>query len=152
MNNALYRLVYLSRNDISTQGKSLHDEIPQILRTARENNPKKGITGALMFNAEYFAQVLEGPRDKVEELFDRIQCDDRHSDMSMLSFNHVELRGFSEWAMAYVGEESILSDQFFMIGEETNFRLDNLTGDQIFDVLLKRLNESEARPRTSNAA
>lgn len=152
MNNALYRLVYLSRNNISNEGDSLRTEITQILRVARENNPARDLTGALMFNAEYFAQVLEGPHHQVTKLFDRIQLDDRHSEMKMLSFAPVESRGFPEWAMAYVGEDSDLSDRFFMIAEETNFSLDKVSGDQVFDALLKGLNGSDDESKKSHAA
>lgn len=143
MNTELYRLVYLSHNNIEKESDKLHAEISQILRAARENNLKNEITGALMFNSAYFAQVLEGPRDQVETLFERIQCDDRHSGMTMLSFDPIENRGFPEWAMAYIGEESNLSDRFFMIAEETNFDVDNLSGNQVVESLLASLKESE---------
>ncbi len=142
MNTELYRLVYLSQNNIAGDGDALHKEISQILRAARENNLKNEITGALMFNSEYFAQVLEGPHHQVESLFDRIQCDERHSGMTMLGFTAIESRSFPEWAMAYIGEESNLSDRFFMIAEETNFDLDNVSGDIVVETLLARLQQS----------
>lgn len=152
MNCELYRLVYLSRNNISNEGDSLRNEISHILRSARENNWKNNITGALMFNSEYFAQVLEGPQHEVQKLFDHIKNDDRHSEMSMLSFSPVESRGFPEWAMAYVGEDPDLSDRFFMIGEETNFNLEDLSGEEIYVALLQKLQESECTPNVKDAA
>jgi len=136
------RAVDTRLEDVRAESLELHKEISQILRAARENNLKNEITGALMFNSEYFAQVLEGPHHQVESLFDRIQCDERHSGMTMLGFTAIESRSFPEWAMAYIGEESNLSDRFFMIAEETNFDLDNVSGDIVVETLLARLQQS----------
>ena len=152
MKNALHRLVYLSRNNISGDSATMHREITQILRAARVNNAEADITGALMFNSDLFAQVLEGPKDKVQKLFDHIESDERHLDMRILDFSPVERRCFSEWAMAYVGEEPALMDRFFMIAEETNFDPEHLTGDHVFDALLTSLKEQEASAPLTHAA
>ncbi|MFK7862159.1 MAG: BLUF domain-containing protein [Granulosicoccus sp.] len=152
MNNNLYRMVYLSRNNISTDEAIVRTEITQILRSAREKNVKDDITGALMFNAACFAQVLEGPHDKVKETFDRIECDDRHSDIVVLDFNQIDNRGFPNWSMAYVGEDSTSVDRFFMIAEETNFQTSHLSGDQVFEALLAGLEEADTASTSRNAA
>lgn len=152
MTDTLHRLVYLSRNDISGTNDTLQSEMSQILRSARENNSKRNVTGALMFNAEVFAQVLEGPHDELESLFAHIESDERHSEISMLDFGPVESRGFPEWAMAYVGDESTLTDRFFMMAEETNFDPDSLSGDQVFDVLRAGLTESDVESKFNSAA
>ena len=56
MTAALYRLVYMSRNDITDE---IDTQIDDILETSRENNRLAEVTGALMFNTGCFAQVLE---------------------------------------------------------------------------------------------
>lgn len=141
MNDSLHRLVYISRNKIGGDSNNLQKEISQILRSARKNNSEVDVTGALMFTADYFAQALEGPYDRVQALFDRIQQDDRHSDMIMIDFSEVENRLFAEWAMAYVGETEDLEDRFFMIAEETNFDASVLAGNDAFDVLRAKLQD-----------
>jgi hypothetical protein len=141
MNEPLYRLVYLSRNKIRGDGNTLQKEISQILRSARENNSEVEITGALMFTSDYFAQVLEGPYDNVQKLFDRIEEDDRHSDMVMIDFSAVDDRRFAESAMAYVGEEENLEDRFFMIAEETNFDASLLSGNEAFNTLREKIED-----------
>lgn len=139
MNEPLYRLVYISRNRIVGDSNTLQKEISQILRSARKNNSEVDITGALMFTSDYFAQVLEGSYDNVQKLFDRIEEDNRHSDMVMIDFSEVKERRFAEWAMAYVGEEENLEDRFFLIAEETNFDASLLTGNDAFDSLLAKM-------------
>ena len=89
MANNLYRLVYISRNEILGDDAVIRREIEQILERARDKNPQANITGALMFNAGSFAQVLEGSHDDIQDTFERIQCDPRHSHVVMLSLEPV---------------------------------------------------------------
>ena len=86
MPNALYRLAYISRNEIIGDEASIRAEIEQILASARAKNQNYQITGALMFNAGYFAQILEGAHDEIQAIFERIQYDARHSQVIILSF------------------------------------------------------------------
>ena len=102
MNTELYKIVYCSRNLVEGDAKHCDAEIAQILDTARRNNSSKGITGALLFNSGCFAQVLEGPRAAIETIFERIQCDPRHSDVAVLESGNTTERNFPEWAMAHV--------------------------------------------------
>jgi hypothetical protein len=78
-------------------------EIEQILASSRQNNARIGVTGALLFNRGCFAQALEGPRDAIERLYEKIACDPRHDDVRILSFGFVETRSFPDWSMAYAG-------------------------------------------------
>ena len=103
MNNELYRIVYCSRNlMVGTAATDSHDaELQQILRSAREKNAAASVTGALLFNDEYFAQVLEGPRLAVEAVFERIQRDRRHSQVTVVENGWAATRDFPDWAMAH---------------------------------------------------
>ena len=47
----------------------LRADLKSILEAAKRNNMANGVTGALLFNQEYFAQVLEGDRKVVTETF-----------------------------------------------------------------------------------
>ncbi|MCJ2074874.1 BLUF domain-containing protein, partial [Methylobacterium sp. E-016] len=78
----LYRLVYASKNLLQGSEAEMTASITQILAASQRNNGRSNVSGALMFNAGAFAQVLEGPRRQVEETFERIQCDDRHGDVT----------------------------------------------------------------------
>jgi hypothetical protein len=102
----LFRLVYYSANAIDADEDSFRAEVEQILQTSRRNNDLVGVTGALMFSAGYFGQVLEGPQAAIEATFERIQQDPRHGDVSLLEFAPVSERAFDNWAMAYVGDDT----------------------------------------------
>lgn len=101
---SLYRLVYYSANRIANVPGAFDGELEDILAKSRRNNRLVGVTGALMFSAGYFGQVLEGPQAAIEATFERIQQDARHGDVSLLAFAPVADRAFESWAMAYVGE------------------------------------------------
>jgi blue light- and temperature-responsive anti-repressor len=101
MNNQIYSLVYCSRNQISGSMDHLIGEVQQILVSARSNNARVGVTGALLFNEGLFAQVLEGPQAEVERIFEIIQYDPRHSDVTILQTGVEERRRFPDWSMAF---------------------------------------------------
>jgi hypothetical protein len=70
------------------------------------NNRTQGVTGALLFNRECFAQVLEGPRISVENVFERIQRDRRHGQVTVVDNGWADRRDFPNWAMAHVQPSS----------------------------------------------
>jgi hypothetical protein len=139
MNNALYKLVYISRNEIVGDDAAIRAEIEQILATSRVNNLKSEITGALMFNAGCFAQVLEGPHDKIQDTFENIQCDSRHSHTRIMVFEPIQDRTFSKWAMAYHGNDSHAAHQFSDITLNSGFDPEQLNGERIYDLLKEHL-------------
>src|SRR4051812_23983308 len=98
MSNADYRLVYYSRNHITQDETIFKSNVDDIRARSRHNNQRDGITGALLFNGGCFAQVLEGPLDKIEATFERIQQDDRHGEVSLLAMDPIVNRSFPNWA------------------------------------------------------
>lgn len=71
----------------------------QILHTARRNNVRDGITGALICRDDIYLQLLEGEEATVEALFRRIGPDDRHYQVSLLWSGPIAERMFPAWAM-----------------------------------------------------
>ncbi|WP_198086921.1 BLUF domain-containing protein [Variovorax sp. E3] len=70
----LYEILYCS---------TLAQDLPPptvgaIVTRARARNAEQGITGLLVFDGQRFCQHLEGPREAVEALMDRIAQDPRH--------------------------------------------------------------------------
>ena len=106
VNASLYRLIYCSRNVIANAmpGAAVDDELRAILAIARRRNTADNVTGALLFTASGFAQVLEGPRETVELTFERIITDPRHADVTILSFTPAERRSFPDWSMAFTAQ------------------------------------------------
>lgn len=103
MTKDVYRILYCSRNDIHSSPDHQLAEIRKILASARANNVICDITGALLFNAGCFAQILEGPLHQVEATFEKIQRDLRHTDVTVLEACAVAHREFPDWSMAFSG-------------------------------------------------
>jgi hypothetical protein len=101
MTENLHSLAYFSRSTLSASGGTAHVELGRILASARKNNVKQGVTGALIFSDDYFAQVLEGPRESINAIFEGIECDPRHSHVTIIHFKPIQTRQFSNWSMAF---------------------------------------------------
>lgn len=94
----LVRLMYASR-----AAKPLDpEELVHIVRQSRHQNPLHGITGVLCTSGDLFIQVLEGGRTAVNRLYNRIVCDARHTDVTLLSYEEIGERRFAGWAMGQV--------------------------------------------------
>lgn len=100
---ALYRLVYVSTSLVSDDADTARRQIDDILAASRRNNAAAEITGALLFSDTNFAQVLEGPRDAVERLYETLNTDVRHKDLLLLQTEPLAVRQFPQWSMAYIG-------------------------------------------------
>jgi 3-oxoacyl-[acyl-carrier-protein] synthase III len=110
MNEQLLSLAYFSRNAITGSPETVQAEIRNILESARRNNQANGVTGALLFSDGCFAQVLEGRQDDVEAIFETIQCDARHADVTILHLHPVERRSVAQWSMAFAGISGVSRD------------------------------------------
>ena len=94
----LVRLLYASRAVPAVD----HEELLAILKKSKANNPKVGITGVLCFSQGIFMQVLEGGRDAVSLLYNRIAHDARHGEVVLLSYEEIAERRFAGWSMGQV--------------------------------------------------
>ena len=139
----LYRLVYTSRNLLDGGEDERSAAVAGILAVSKRNNARVGVTGALLFNAGSFAQVLEGPRAAVEATFERIQRDPRHSDVSVLQCEPVAERGFSNWSMAFIGHSARGRAMWQEMAVRTGFNLDRIEGEHLFATLLAIVEEEE---------
>ena len=98
-----FKVVYCSRSSLRHRENGGLDEIRRILARSRDNNREANVSGALVFNAGCFAQVLEGERGAVERIYERIACDPRHRALTVLQSGSGGPRDFADWSMAYAG-------------------------------------------------
>lgn len=94
----LVRLLYASRA-VEPLGTEV---IEDILSSSRKGNPPMGITGLLCHSGDIFMQVLEGGRDAVSALYNRIAQDPRHRDVIVLQYEEITERRFAGWTMGQV--------------------------------------------------
>jgi hypothetical protein len=94
----LVRLMYASRAVPAVD----QEELQTILRQSKSRNPGCGITGVLCFSHGIFLQVLEGGRSAVNQLYNRIVTDPRHSQVELLLYREIGERRFAGWSMGQV--------------------------------------------------
>ncbi len=94
------RLIYRSENAMTAGGTRLLVHFHQIVENARRHNASANITGFLMFDRHRFHQVLEGPEERVDILFAKIQADQRHRNVEQLLREAITERDFPDWSMA----------------------------------------------------
>lgn len=99
----VFRLIYRSHSRVAAGDE--RSELGDIFTTARRNNKRLGITGALVVTEGAFVQTLEGDETAVRELYDGIRGDSRHDDVVLLAEETVADRTFGRWAMAKVAED-----------------------------------------------
>lgn len=122
----LFELAYISRE---TKRLDL-DALTDLLHAARKFNKVNNITGMLLYNEGEFIQILEGDELTVGALFEKIQMDDRHTEVNPLFFREKEKRNFSDWAMGIKLVEhrghklsEVVSFNYAMNSESTAFGL-----------------------------
>ena len=140
----LHRFVYYSRNRLRVPPQAMQAEIAAILAASRRNNMQGQVTGALMFNAGCFAQVLEGPLAAVEATFERIQRDERHGEVNLLALQPIARRAFPDWSMGFVGQSLSDRDALGFTARESGFDPERMSGDHLFETLHRLALEEEA--------
>ena len=76
------------------------DQLRELVRVAAERNAEKGITGILMASGGLFFQIIEGPPQALETLFEKILQDPRHKNVMLLRKElPIDERFFPDWAM-----------------------------------------------------
>ena len=89
------RIKYVSRFDSPLSA----EVIEEIGEQSKRNNERVGVTGVLMASGGLFYQVLEGPEEAVDEVYERIVADGRHTDLLLLSTETEVDRMFPDWSM-----------------------------------------------------
>ena len=95
-----FRLMYRSRDRLTPEDRV--SELGDLFTTARSNNEKRRITGALLLTGDWFIHVLEGKEADVRALFSSIEHDPRHDSVEVLDAGPASERAFAHWSMAKV--------------------------------------------------
>lgn len=98
----VFRLIYFSHSRLASDPLQPLAALKALVAEAAGNNTERQITGALLYDGERFAEVLEGRRDNVEAAFHDIRHDSRHEDVTVIHRESVRRRAFARWTALYV--------------------------------------------------
>jgi len=93
---SLHFLIYVSKA-VEPMSKQALDTL---LKQSQTFNRSKGITGYLLYQDGYFMQMLEGNRDILFDLMDKVKIDPRHHDVRIVIEERTRCRVFLDWSMA----------------------------------------------------
>ena len=93
----VYQKVYFSN---STEKFHEDTDLDTILQGSVKNNESKDITGLLLYKGGCFLQLLEGEKEVVEDLYDKIYNDPRHKNIITLVDGNYNERLFPYWSMS----------------------------------------------------
>ena len=135
----IVRLIYASK---VKEGHGPNDVL-KIVEVSEKNNQEAGITGALCYGPRYFLQCLEGSRDAVNELYNKIIADERHTDVTLLYYDDIEERAFGDWSMGYALAEKSLNKIILRFGSSIDFNPYKFSAKQAIGFLKAAVEERQ---------
>lgn len=119
----LIELTYVSE---PAQGMSFLG-LMRLLYHSYLRNLRLEITGALIFENNQFGQVIEGPEDVIELLWEKIQQDNRHKNIRLIERKRIGSRSFQKWTMVFQGDKELFKGLPEVSGaiEEVDFPVDH---------------------------
>ena len=136
----LIRLTYASKTTASPN--TVQRDLIDILHHSIQFNAKHSISGVLFYNNNYFFQCLEGERNQLFTLYEKIAKDSRHVEVVQLACEDIDVAAFGQWDMKYILEDSRIR-HFFVhyYGQSFNPYLLN---DGLYHEFIELLQESPA--------
>lgn len=89
----LIQLIYRSRSHFTWKSQ----ELQALGAESAARNQQQHIFGLLLYDGEYFMQVLEGEAAVVDALYARIAADTRHTDVVLLLRDPIPQTHFNQW-------------------------------------------------------
>jgi hypothetical protein len=86
-------------------------DVDDILASCQRNNAVHDVTGLLLYNGRNFLQLLEGDKDDLRWVMQRISSDPRHAGISGLYDAPAEERACPDWRMRRVQIADSIGDR-----------------------------------------
>jgi hypothetical protein len=135
----LIRIIYISRSTFtpSRSTAGIEPNVGRILAKSRINNRRDGLVGVLYFGDGCFFQCLEGEQSAIDTLYARLQSDERHTDIKLLSREFINELSYADWAMKYVPLEKEMTRLLNQAGLQTfdPYRFDTAMVQKVINLL-----------------
>jgi len=99
------------------------DVLPNIAESSQRNNAELEITGLLLYSGDHFVQLIEGPREHLTSVYDRICADPRHTAVRRLINSDCTRRLFGQWSMGVLDvseSKRINREEFYKLAARTS--------------------------------
>ena len=130
----LIQLVYVSAATVNFSS----EDLDTLLDKARANNAALDVSGMLLFHEGTFLQVLEGSKQNVDMLYNKIALDTRHGNVLLLATREIDERNFGDWSMGFVRDKKLMQElpgfvDFFQGRDFVDLHGDSKRVSQILD-------------------
>lgn len=113
----IVQLIYCSQASLRKNCLDYDQVLKNIIDYSIVYNSLRKITGILLTDKEFFAQIIEGPPSEINLLYGNVLRDERHHGITLLQYTVTNVRLFPQWSMglmevddmSYVGKLSIQS-------------------------------------------
>ncbi|MCC0806686.1 BLUF domain-containing protein [Methylobacterium sp. W2] len=139
----LSQIVFYSRNLVKLTGGSMRDMVRDILASCSRYDRASGMTGALVFNEDFFLQAMEGESSTISEQLWNLAADSRHSGMVLVSAAPVQQRSLGGWTVGYAGRSEVLNALYLQYGPTAKFDPTEMSAAAII-ALLRAFTELDA--------
>jgi len=163
MSSNLYRIAYASTSSFKAfeANDTVGDiNIAEILQIARENNEKNRLVGALYYGNGCFFQCLEGEKQDIEILYDKLLKDSRHENLKILVAEPIEAKKFSSWEMKFAAidyeirhflrQHQLVKFDPYKFSEDMSYQLIDML-QKADDALSKKLLDETVKTNTSRS-
>lgn len=117
LEKGIIQLIYCSHLFKANYQVTHKQVLESIMSFSAHRNSMRKITGALLTDGTFLAQVIEGPSSQVNQLYKVVLYDERHRNVTLLQRTVTNIRLIPQWSMAlvevddmsYVGRLSVQS-------------------------------------------
>tara|TARA_B100001750_G_scaffold248564_1_gene281226 strand:+ start:17063 stop:18508 length:1446 start_codon:yes stop_codon:yes gene_type:complete len=88
-------------------------EVAELVANSDSANKKLGITGCLIHFGDEFFQLIEGPKSNVLKLFEKINDDNRHTNIELLWKGVRKERVFDDWGLILISDRRGFEDHSY---------------------------------------
>lgn len=144
----LIRIIYISRSTFTPTrlNAGIEPTVARILAKSRINNRRNGLVGVLYFGDSCFFQCLEGEQSAIDILYARLQSDERHKDIKLLSRESISALSYTDWAMKFVPLEKEMTRLLKEAGFKSfdPYRFDNTMVQKVMNLLRTSIDPTTA--------
>jgi hypothetical protein len=140
----IVRLVYASRatfkpfSNVNNAGR-MDENIVNILEISRNKNANNQLVGVLYYGHGHFFQCLEGSQKSIDQLYEKLLKDTRHTDLKILSNQTIDKLGFLGWEMKFATTDMEIRSflKSYNMARFDPYKFDSKMTEGLVEILLK---------------
>lgn len=98
---------------VSTAKESVNDvAVMDILQVSWRHNHNSDISGILIYDDKHFVQLLQGPINTVDTLYEKITRDIRHHSIELIGTELLARKDVNGWGMGFINDQEIVENLY----------------------------------------